>query len=225
MSPIALLRMAHFGFLHAGKFTVDQEPFNPAWHLCVQDVTPHFNTPEELHYISIHLKVSKTDPFGWGGWCDYWLLLASNFVGLVQLRISYNHIVPTMLLPVAPFFQLSGQLLMKNIVVGHIKGLRTTLGLNPSFYSRHPMHIEGATTAAVASLKDWEIKSMGCWKSSTYQTYIRETRDMKINCAKKMASAPASIHLQLQLTISSHGQLVPKSVLPEPSCLLLINML
>ena len=47
--------------------------------------------------------------------------------------------------------------------------------------------------AVTASLKDCEIKSLGCWKSGTYWTYIRETTDMKINCAKKMACTPASI--------------------------------
>ena len=62
----AALIMAHFGFLQTGKFTVDQETFDPAWHLCVQDVTPHLTVQEELQYIAIHLKVSKTDPFAQG---------------------------------------------------------------------------------------------------------------------------------------------------------------
>ena len=47
--------------------------------------------------------------------------------------------------------------------------------------------------ATTAGLRDWEIKSLGCWKSNPYQTYIRETTDMKIKCARRMACAPASI--------------------------------
>ena len=79
------------------------------------------------------------------------------------------------------------------MMVGYIKGLLSKLGLNPLLYNGHTMCIRGATTATVAGLRDWEIKSLGCWKSNTYQTYIRETTDMKINSAKRMACALGSI--------------------------------
>ena len=95
--------------------------------------------------------------------------------------------------PTAPFFQLSRWPLPRDIMVGHIKGLLAKLGLNLSFYSRHTLHIGGATTAATASLRDWEIMSLGCWKSNTYWTYIRETMDMKVDCTRRMAHAPVSI--------------------------------
>ena len=78
------------------------------------------------------------------------------------------------------------------VMVSHIKGLLTRLGLNPSLYSGHSLCIGGATTAAMAGLRDWEIKSLGCWKSNTYQTYIRERKDMKVNCARRIAHALAS---------------------------------
>ena len=87
----ASLTMAHFGFLWTGEFMVDQELFNPAWHLCVQDVTPHLTAPGELQHITDHLKVSKTDPFGQGidviigcsgtqvcGACSTWDLIQSH---------------------------------------------------------------------------------------------------------------------------------------------------
>ena len=35
-------------------------------HLCVQDVTPHLTAEGKLQYVTVHLKVSKTDPFGQG---------------------------------------------------------------------------------------------------------------------------------------------------------------
>ena len=76
---------------------------------------------------------------------------------------------------------------------GSHQSLLAKLGLNPSLYSRHSMCTGGVMTAAAASLSDWEIKSLGHWKSNTYQTYIRETTDMMINCARRMACAPASI--------------------------------
>ena len=95
--------------------------------------------------------------------------------------------------PTAPFFQLSGWPLSRDVMVGHIKGLLDKLGLNPSFYSRHILHIEGAVTDTTAGVRDWEIKSLGHWKNNTYWTYIRELMDMKVNCTRRMAHTPASI--------------------------------
>ena len=171
---------------------VDQETFDPAWHLCVQDVTPYLTAQGEFQYVTVHLKGSKTDPFAQGigviigcsgtqvcRTCSAWDLIQSHHA---------NQASSTM-----PFFQLSRQPLSRSMMVGHIKGLLAKLGLNPSLYSGHSMCIRGATMATMAGFRDWEIKSLGCWKSSTYQTYIRETTDMKINCAKRMACTPATI--------------------------------
>ena len=121
--------MANFSFLHTGEFTLDQEAFDPAWHLCVQEVTPHLNAPEELHYVTIHLKVSKTDPFGQGidviigcsgtqvcRACSAWVLIQSH-----QAKQAS---------PTAPFFQLSGQPFSRGMMVSHIKGPVAKLELN-----------------------------------------------------------------------------------------------
>ena len=82
--------------------------------------------------------------------------------------------------------------LSRDVMMGHIKGLLAKLGLNPSSYSRHSLHIGGATTATTAGLRDWEIKSLWCWKSNTYWMHIREMMDMKADCARRMAHTPAS---------------------------------
>ena len=95
--------------------------------------------------------------------------------------------------PTTLFFQLAGQPLSRDIMTSHIKGLLAKLGLNPAFYSRHSLCIGGATTAAMASLRDWEIKSLGHWKGNTYWTYIREMTDMKVDGAKRMGHALVSI--------------------------------
>ena len=44
----AALTMAHFGLLQTGEFTVDQECFDPACHLCVQDVTHNITAQSKL---------------------------------------------------------------------------------------------------------------------------------------------------------------------------------
>ena len=169
----AALTMAHFGLLWTGEFTVDQECFNPTCHLCIQDMSHNITTQSTLQYITVHLKSSKTDPFGQGvnmiiGSSHTQVCGACAACDLIQAHWA-NQASPT-----APFFQLYGQPLSRTIMVGHIKGLLTRLGLHPSLYSGHSLCIGGATTAAVAGLRDWEIKSLGCWKSNTYRTYIRD---------------------------------------------------
>ena len=62
----AALTMAHFRLLWTGEFIVDQECFDPTCHLCVQDVSHSITTQSTLQHITIHLKSSKTDPFGQG---------------------------------------------------------------------------------------------------------------------------------------------------------------
>ena len=132
--------MAHFGFLWMGKFVVDQEIFDPTWHLCVQDVTPSLTAQAELQYITIHLKVGKSDLFGQGvnmiigcsdtqvcGACSAWDLLQSYWTKQAS--------------PTVQFFQLSGQPLSRGMMVGHIKGLLAKLVLNPSLYCGHSMCI------------------------------------------------------------------------------------
>ena len=166
-------------------------------------------TQSELRYITFHLKTSKTDPFGLGidmiigcsgtqvcGACTAWNLIQSHRV---------KHASPT-----APVLQLSRWPLSRDVMVGHIKSLLAKLGLNPSSYSRHSLHIGGATSATTAGLRDWEIKCLGCWKSNTYWTYIREMIDMKADCARRMActpatSAPSTIIIHIQLRTSYSG--------------------
>ena len=99
------LTMAHFWLLQTGEFTVDQECFNPTCHLCVQDVLHNITTQSTLQYITVHMKSSKTDPFGQGinmvigcsgtqvcGACSTWDLIQAHWA---------NHASPT-----APFFQI-----------------------------------------------------------------------------------------------------------------------
>ena len=139
---LATLTLAHFTFLKMGKFTVDQQIFDPTWHLCVQDMTASLTTQAELWYVTVHLNISKTDPFGQGfnmiigcsgtqvcGACAVWDLMQSHWAKQAS--------------PMAPFFQLSGQPLLREMMVGPIKGLLAKLGLTPSHYSGHSMHIRG----------------------------------------------------------------------------------
>ena len=168
-------------------------------------MTHNITTLSKLRYLTIHLKYSKTDPLRKGidvfigcsgtplcGACATWDLIQSH-------QANWGS-------PTAPFFQLYGWPLTRAIMVGHMKGLLARLGFNPSFYSGHSLHTGEATTATMAGLRDWEIKSLGQWKSNTYQTYTRETIDMKVNCVSENGPCSKINHLQLQLPLPSEGQ-------------------
>ena len=139
---------------------VDQEQLDPTNHLCLRDVTPGLTNQSELRYVTNHLKTSKTYPFGQG--INMIMACSSTQVCGASTAwdlIQYHQVKCAS--PAAPLFQLSGWPLSRDVMVGHIKGLLAKLGLNPSSYSRHSLQIGGATTATVANLRDWEIKSLG----------------------------------------------------------------
>ena len=115
------------------------------------------------------------------------VILAPKSVEPVQLGTSYSHIMPTGPLQQCHSFSCLDIHWQEAWWWVTSKASLLKLGLNHSLYSGHSMCIWVTTMAGVAGLRDWEIKSLGCWKSSTYQTYIRETSDMKINCTKRMA--------------------------------------
>jgi hypothetical protein len=46
------------------------------------------------------------------------------------------------------------------------------MGLDPSRYSSHSLHIAGASALAAAGKPDWFVKRMGRWKSLAFLQYI-----------------------------------------------------
>ena len=169
----AALTMGHYGLFHSGKLAQPKmaEAGTPRF-IRVQDVMLQF-TQGWLHYICMFLNTSKTDHYHQGcpvvigcsstsicGACKAWHLLQQHqWIGSS---------------PEAPFFQLQNRALDCMTLVNHIKHVATCLGLDPSRYSGHSLHIGGATSEAKAGLSQWQIKLLGCWNSQAYQVYIRQ---------------------------------------------------
>ena len=88
----------------------------------------------------------------------------------------------------APFLQVDGRALDRLTLVDHIKATAAKLGLDPSRYSGHSLHIGGATSAAQAGLSQWQIKLLGQWNSQAYQLYICQDPLVCVGFAAHMAT-------------------------------------
>ena len=87
----AALTMAHFGLLWRGKFMVDQECFDPTWHLCIQDVTPTFLPSQSYNTLPSILRSARQTP---SDRVLMWSLVAPTprSAGPVQHGTLYSHI-------------------------------------------------------------------------------------------------------------------------------------
>lgn len=71
--------------------------------------------------------------------------------------------------------------------VKHVCKALGASGLDVDRYSGHSFRIGAATVAAEAGVEDSMIKTLGCWKSSAYQTYIRIICETLASVAKKIS--------------------------------------
>ena len=54
-----------------------------------------------------------------------------------------------------------------------VRQLLQGTGFNQAHYSSHSFRIGAATTAAAAGLPGSLIKTLGCWKSNAYESYVQ----------------------------------------------------
>ena len=181
----AALTLGHNGFFHSGKIT--QMKLADPGVLCFihfRDITPHFSQGH-LHYVRIMFSSSKMDPFHLG--CPVIIGCTGTLeCGVCEAWSILQHHQQTQTSPDAPFLQINGRTLDRLTLVRHIKDIAACLGLNPSRYSGHSLHIGGATSAAQVGLSQWQIKLLGRWNSQAYQVYI---------CQDPLACAGLAAHM------------------------------
>ena len=166
------MNLCFFGFLRSGEICCPSESvYDPAWHLCLQDVAvDNIRYPSTI-YIAI--KASKTDPFRLG--VTIAMGRTANRVCPVKALLPYLAIRGTCK---GPLFQFaSDSFLSRPRFVAEVRKLLAAAGFKAELYAGHSFRIGAATTAAKAGIQDNLIQTLGRWKSSAYCAYIRLPRE------------------------------------------------
>ena len=161
--------LAFFGFLRVGEFTTASKKGEWANILLPSDVS--FSKDKSL--INLRIRSSKTDQRGEGA--------------TLQIGTGHNQ-------EVCPVKAMSKYLEMRPICEGllfiHFGGEPLTryqfgcmlkkgigaIGLSPGDFNTHSFRIGAATSAAVGGIPLDQIMSMGRWRSSAVNSYIRPLR-------------------------------------------------
>ena len=136
--------LGFFGFLRVGEFTArdGSSPLNPDI-IGVHDISRAPGDPP--NYICVHLRVSKTDPFGRG--VHIYLGRTASVICPVVAILSFMTIRPSHLTgPLLRF--LDGSTLTRTFLISTVKRALATAGIDPTRYSGHSFRIGAATSAA-----------------------------------------------------------------------------
>ena len=163
----AAMTLAFFGFMRLGELTCNSR-YSLETHLSPSDVR-FLPTSSNPHYMSIQVKISKTDPFRIG----HTLLLGKTNQSLCPVNAMKTYLGFRTNTP-GPLFQYqSGTPLTKDALTSETRSLLAMSGLNPAHYAGHSYRIGAATAAASVGLPPWLIKTLGRWSSDCYERYIR----------------------------------------------------
>ena len=182
--------LGFFGFLRAGEFTCAQEEFlDPP--LAASDVVVDSRTNPQL--ISVHLRQSKTDPFGVG--CHIYLGRTNATPCPVAAILNYLSVRPPS--PGPLFIFQDGKPLTRVALVDQLRSAMQQLGMDSSLYAGHSFRIRAATAAAKAGYPDSMIQTLGRWKSAAFLSYLRSS-------AEELAAVAPSPQPVLTLAVISY---------------------
>ena len=159
--------VAFFGFMRAGEFTC------PSWQAYTPDnLSPGDITVDSRHspsVISIHLRHSKTDPFGSG--VTIYLGRTGQTVCPVTALLGY--LARRGEAPGPLFLFQDGTPLSKEKLLLHLRQALSQQGVDSFGLTGHSFRIGAATAAARAGMEDSLIQTLGRWHSAAFLRYIR----------------------------------------------------
>lgn len=176
--------LCFFGFFRSGELTVPNETsFDEGAHLMFQDVT--VDSLENPQVLKVKVKASKTDPYRVG--IDVFVGRTDNDLCPVAAVLAYMRSRGP---GPGPFFRFAdGKPLTRARLVVKVKEAITAAGVDASAYSGHSFRSGAATAATSQGIGDATIKTLGRWKSSAYQVYVKTPREQLANYSKRLANS------------------------------------
>ena len=158
--------LAFFGFLRVGEFTCANKKGDFSHVIQSGDVLIN----QDKSQMKVILRSSKTDQGGKAAE----ILIGKNEKGSlcpVQAVSDFMSVRPC---TGGPFFVHFDNTPLTSYQIGHMvkKGVKV-LGLPPQSFSSHSFRIGAATSASICGISDDNIKSMGRWRSTAFELYIR----------------------------------------------------
>ena len=155
-----------YGLLRSAEFLA--KPRNPC-PLVRVDLTWHND------YVTLRLRYTKGDTYNVGVLVTLYKN-GSPTCPYAHLRTAYDSAVHQS--PSAPVFQRKdGSALTYKDVQTMLTKLAVRLHLDPKRFKLHGLRIGGATTLAILGVPAHVIKTIGRWKSLSYQLYTRTSPD------------------------------------------------
>ncbi len=167
-----LLSVGWFGAMRCGELVSHRGGFDKNKDLCVNDVTFHSYTSAGRRHVQLHLKFSKTDPFGSG--VDI-ILFETGGTLCPYRRMCVYHKMRTVGKNHADsplFVNAVGEALCREEYLHLFNTLLTSVGVDHKLYNGHSLRRGMATECCNKGISDALIGQMGRWKSDAYKCYI-----------------------------------------------------
>ncbi len=174
--------LAFFGFLRVGEFTVPGDAgYEPTVHLSRTDI--HVDATRQPHTLRVDIKQSKTDPFRKG----ISLFLGSTGKGLCPVEAMQGYLRGRGRTEGPLFRYKDGRPLTRQRFIRTVRRGLTVAKVPVEGYSSHSFRIGAATAAAAEGVSDAVIKTLGRWKSSAYNLYVKIPRNELAEYSKTLA--------------------------------------
>ena len=138
---------------------------------------------ENPSHMMIHLKRSKTDPFGAG----FTLHFGRTGDELCPISAMLGYLARRPPDPGFLFLFRDGTPLSRARLCHELRLALMTAGVDTTGYSGHSFRIGAATTAAQVGLTDSFIQTLGRWKSAAFLEYIRSDQSTLIGVSARLA--------------------------------------
>ena len=118
--------------------------------------------------VQVHLKKSKCDQFGTGS--D--VVVGHTDLALCPVLATVDYVAKRDDRP-GPFFPISMRdPVLKSWFITQLRAILAAVRLPQDQYAGHSFHVGAATTAALVSIEDSTIKTLGWWHSAAFLQYI-----------------------------------------------------